>query len=194
MKLEVNTRTVFGKQAKQLRAQWLVPCTIYGKHLTENNHITVKKNEFIKAYRQTGMSQVINLVWDNTEMVLVHQLQKNPITDEVIHIDFLAVNANEEVEADVSIILVGVAPVDKEWLWRIELVKDSVTVKALPQNLPRHIELDISNIATLDDWIFVRDIKLAKWVVIVDDGDIAVVAAVPLQEDTDGVVNSIESN
>jgi len=47
-------------------------------------------------------------------MVLVHQLQKNPITDEVIHIDFLAVNANEEVEADVSIILVGVAPVDKE--------------------------------------------------------------------------------
>jgi large subunit ribosomal protein L25 len=148
----------------------------------------VKKNEFIKAYRQTGSSQVINLEGDCTEMVLVHDYQKNPITDDVIHIDFLAVNANEKVSAEVSIILVGIAPVDKDGLGKIELVRDHVRVEALPADLPHHIELDISMIKTLDDGIFVRDIDLGKKVVILDDADLAVVAAVALEDETEDAV------
>jgi large subunit ribosomal protein L25 len=152
----------------------------------------VKKNEFIKAYRQTGSSQVINLEGDSKEMVLVHDYQKNPITDDVIHIDFLAVNANEKVSAEVSIVLVGIAPVDKDGLGKIELVKDSVRVEAFPADLPHHIEIDISTIKTLDDGIFVKDIDLGKKVEILDDADLAVVAAVALEEDTgDAVVTPI---
>ena len=57
-------------------------------------------------------------------------------------------------------------------------------VEALPNDLPHHIELDISMIKTLDDGIFVRDINLGTKVVILDDADLAVVAAVALEEDT----------
>jgi large subunit ribosomal protein L25 len=144
----------------------------------------VKKNEFIKAYRQTGSSQVINLEGDSKEMVLVYDYQKNPITDDVIHIDFLAVNANEKVSAEVSIILIGIAPVDKDGIGKIELVRDSVRVEALPADLPHHIELDISSIKTLDDGIFVKDINLGKKVLILDDADLVVVAAVSLDEES----------
>jgi large subunit ribosomal protein L25 len=116
-------------------------------------------------------------------MVLVHQYQKNPITDDVIHIDFLAVNANEVTTAEVMIMMIGTAPVEKDGLGKIELVRDHVKVQALPKDLPHHIEVDISLIATLDDGIFVKDINLGSKIEILDDADLAIVAAVALEED-----------
>jgi Ribosomal protein TL5, C-terminal domain len=63
-------------------------------------------------------------------------------------------------------------------------VRDHVRVQALPKNLPHHIELDISSIMTLEDGIFVKDINLGSNVEILDDADLAVVAAVALEEET----------
>jgi large subunit ribosomal protein L25 len=193
MKLNVTNRVIFGKQTKQLRNQGYVPCIIYGKHISTNIHMMVKKNEFIKTYRESGSSQVIDLAWDSTEMVLVHQYQKNPITDDVIHIDFLAVNANEVVAAEVSVKLIGVAPVDKDGIGKIELVRDHIRVQALPKDLPHHIEVDISGIATLEDGIFIKDINLGSKIEILDDSELAVVAAVALNNDAeeDSVVTPV---
>lgn len=184
MKLTVTNRTIFGKQTKQLRNQWYLPCTVYGKHIEENIHLMVKKNEFIKLYRQTWSSQVIDLEWDIETMVLVHQYQKDPVRDEVIHVDFLAVNANELTTAEVMITLVGAAPLEKDWTWKIELVKDHIKVQALPRDLPHHIEVDISGIVWLDDGIFVKNIDLGSKVEILDDADIAIVSAVSIDEDS----------
>jgi large subunit ribosomal protein L25 len=126
-------------------------------------------------------------------MVLVHQYQKNPITDDVIHIDFLAVNANEVVAAEVSVKLIGVAPVDKDGIGKIELVRDHIRVQALPKDLPHHIEVDISGIATLEDGIFIKDINLGSKIEILDDSELAVVAAVALNNDAeeDSVVTPV---
>lgn len=177
-----------GKQTKQLRNQWYVPCIIYGKHVDSTMHLMVKKNEFIKIYKQSGTSQVIDLIGDSKEMVLVHQYQKNPVTDDVIHIDFLAVNANEIVEAEVSVHWVGVAPLEKNSIGKISLVKDSIRVQALPKDLPHHVEIDVSNIETLDDGVFVRDLQLGDKVTILDDADLALVAAVALKEEVEETV------
>lgn len=188
MKLTVTKREIMGKQTKQLRNQWYVPCIIYGKHIDSTLHLMVKKNEFIKAYKQSGTSQVIDLIGDSKEMVLVHQYQKNPVTDDVIHIDFLAVNANEVVEAEVSVHWIGVAPLEKNSVGKISLVKDSIRVQALPKDLPHHVEIDVSNIKTLDDGVFVRDLNLGSKVTILDDADLALVAAVALKEETEETV------
>jgi len=121
-------------------------------------------------------------------MVLVHDYQKNPITDDVIHIDFLAVNANELVTTEVMIKWVGIAPLEKNSIGKISLIKDHISVQALPKDLPHHIELDVSKIETLDDGIFVRDIDLGKKVEILDDPDLAIIAAVALNNEVEEVV------
>jgi hypothetical protein len=65
----------------------------------------------------------------------------------------------------------------------------------LPKNLPHHIELDVSFIESLDDGIFVRDIDLGKKVEILDDGDLAVIAAVAIREEVEeeAVVDPIDA-
>lgn len=195
MKLTVTKREVVGKKTKILRNQWYVPCIVYGKHTDGVCHLMVKKNEFIKLYKTAWSSQVIDLVGDSKEMVLVHQYQKNPVTDDVIHIDFLAVDANELVTTDVIVKWVWIAPLEKNSLGKISLVRDHITVQALPKNLPHHIELDVSFIESLDDGIFVRDIDLGKKVEILDDGDLAVIAAVAIREEVEeeAVVDPIDA-
>lgn len=183
MKLTVTKREVMGKQTKQQRNEWYVPCIVYGNKMPSTLNLMVKKNEFIKLYRQVWSSQVIDLEGDCSEMVLVHDYQKNPITDQVIHIDFLAVDANQLVTTDVMVKWVGIAPLEKNALGKISLIKDHISVQALPKDLPHHIELDVSNIESLEDGIFVRDIDLGSKVQILDDGDLAVIAAVALRDE-----------
>lgn len=185
MKLTATNREVMGKQTKQLRNQGYLPCIVYGKNVDTTLNLMVKKNEFIKLYRQVGSSQVIDLAGDCTEMVLVHNYQKNPITDEVIHVDFLAVNANEMVTTDVMIQWSWVAPLEKNSLGKISLIKDFISVKAFPRDLPHHVALDVSKIETIDDGIFVRDIDLGKKVEILDDPDLVIIAAVALSNEVE---------
>ena len=64
---------------------------------------------------------------------------------------------------------------------RIDLLRDSVSVTALPRSLPHEIAIDISTILTLDDGFFVRDIKLEKGVTINEELDLPVVVAVEIE-------------
>lgn len=95
-------------------------------------------------------------------MVLIHDFQVDHISNNLLHVDFLAVKADEEVTAQVPIVLIGESPLVKSGDGRIDLLRDSISVTALPRSLPHEITLDISTIATLDDGVFMRDIKLEK--------------------------------
>ena len=114
---------------------------------------------------------------------MIHKVDTNPVTDGLIHVDFLAVKADEKVRASVSIVMVGISPAEKDGIGKIQLVKDHVIVEALPRELPHNIEVDISTLATLQDGIFVSDLNIDKKVTIIDDADMPVVAVVALQEE-----------
>jgi large subunit ribosomal protein L25 len=73
--------------------------------MTESFFGTVAKNEFIKAFKEVGTSTVVDLTGDSKELVLIHSYQLNPVKGELIHVDFLAVNADEKVTAEVRIIV-----------------------------------------------------------------------------------------
>ena len=183
MELQVTNRTVFGKKVNWLRKEGFVPGVIYGKYIKTPMSIQFEKNAFLKTYRQAGESTPVDLQGDSSELVLIHSVDTDPVTDGVIHVDFLAVNANEKVRASVEIVLVGEAPVEKGWLWSVQLVKDFVTVEALPRDLPHNIEVDISGMATLQDGVFVWDLKVSDKVEIIDDADQPIVAVTELQAD-----------
>ncbi|MBP6086214.1 hypothetical protein KA478_03360 [Patescibacteria group bacterium] len=120
---------------------------------------------------------------DQSELVLIHSIDTDPVTDVVIHVDFLAVKADELVKASVAIVVVGQAPIEKEGLGRVQLVKDHVMVEALPRDLPHDIKVDVSSFATLQDGTFVSDLIVSDKVTILEDMDQPVVAVVTLQEE-----------
>ena len=184
MKLTINIRK--DEKASALRKNGLVPAIIYGKHIKTPISVTCKKNDFIKKFKEAGYSTPITLEGDKVEeMVLIQDFQLDPLTDIVIHADFLAVRKDEKVTTEVPVILVGESPITKLWEGKIQLVKDFIEVEAFPQDLPHDIQIDISKITKVSDTVFVRDLHVSDKVRILDDMDQAVVTVLSLAEEVE---------
>lgn len=183
MKLTVKKREVVWKAVKNLRKASQIPWVIYWKHVPTPINVMFDKNEFLKVFRAAWESTPIDLEGDGIkELVLIHWVATNFVTDMLSHVDFLAVSANEKVKAEVPVILVWESSIEKNNEWRIELIKDHILVEALPRELPHDIQIDRSRIATVNDVIFVRDIDLGKKVAIKDDLDQAVVTVISTED------------
>ncbi|MBB1543162.1 MAG: 50S ribosomal protein L25 [candidate division SR1 bacterium] len=181
MKLTVQLREETGKNVKRIRKDGLVPAVVYGKMLETPVLLKCVKNDFIRVYRTSGYSTPIELTGAVDQLVLLHAMQLDPVTDEVLSLDFLAVDKHQKVTANVPVVLVGESTVEKLNQGKIQLVKDSVEVSALPQDLPHEIEVDLSKVTSVNDVIFVRDLTVAKKVEIVDDAQQPVVTVVELE-------------
>ena len=183
MKLTVQARTATGKAVKALRKEGQLPGVVYGKTLGTPVLLSCLKNDFVKVYRISGYSTPIELTGAINQLVLLQDMQLDPVTDEVLSVDFLAVNQNEKVTASVPVVLVGESKVEKLNEGKIQQVKDEVEVEAFPQDLPHNIEIDISTIESVNDVIFVKDLKVSSKVRIVDDAEQPVVTVVELSDE-----------
>ena len=183
MKLTVQARTATGKAVKALRKEGQLPGVVYGKTLGTPVLLSCLKSDFVKVYRISGYSTPIELTGAINQLVLLQDMQLDPVTDEVLSVDFLAVNQNEKVTASVPVVLVGESKVEKLNEGKIQQVKDEVEVEAFPQDLPHNIEIDISTIESVNDVIFVKDLKVSSKVRIVDDAEQPVVTVVELSDE-----------
>lgn len=186
MELAVTKRTQTGKKVASLRAQWLVPAIIYGKHVKEPIMVTVNKNEFIKLYDEEWTSTAITLKWDKVnELVLIQDIQLDSVNDYVLHIDFHAVKSDEKVTADIPVVLEGISPVVKSGIGRVQIVNDTVEVEAFPQDLPKEFVVDISPLENLHDTVHVKDLILDKKVEILSDPEETIVTVVEFVEEVE---------
>jgi len=191
MELTIAHRDITGKKVKVLRKESLIPAIVYGRHLEKPIMISCDKNAFIKIYKAGGSSTAITLKGENMkELALVQDIQLDPISDYVLHIDFHAVKADEKVTVDVPVVLTGLAPIEKLGEGRVQLVRDTIEVEAFPQDLPHDITIDISTITTLNDVVFVSDLVVSSKVEILTDGGQAVVTVVSLIEEEEEVIET----
>lgn len=111
MELIVTSRQ--DKKAKDLRKEGLIPGIVYGKHLKAPVAIACKRNELIKAYKEAGYSTPLTLSGDVDQLVLIQDIQVDPVSDVLIHIDFLAVNKDEKVTTEIPVKMIGESPLEK---------------------------------------------------------------------------------
>lgn len=178
MKLTVSSRDVMGKKVKNLRKQGVIPAVVYGKHLTTSLHISIEKLPLLRAYEGAGMSTPVEISGDGiNQLVLFHHLQLDPVTDRLMHVEFLAVNKDEKVSAEVPLVLVGVSPFEKSGEGRVQLVMQTVQVTALPLDLPHDIQIDISVIEHEGQVLHVSDLKVNDKIHIDEDADAPILTA-----------------
>lgn len=191
MKLNVHIRQA--EKSKELRKAGNVPAIVYGKHLSAPISIFCNKNDFIKKFKQSGYSTALTLEGkDVEEMVLVQDIQLDPVSDVVLHIDFLAVKKDEKVKTEVPVILTWEAPIEKLWEGKIQLVKDFVEVEAFPQDLPHDIKVDVSTITKTNDVVFVKDLQISDKVKILDDMEQPILTVVTLVEEVEEETTEVE--
>lgn len=182
MKLHVDLRKE--EKNKDIRKEGNIPAVVYGKHMDKPLTIVCKKNDFIKRFKEAGYSTPLTLEGDGVDQfVLIQDIQQDPVSDIVVHVDFLAVNKNEKVTTEVPLKLIGESPIEKLGEGKIQLLRDFIEVEAFPQDLPHDVQIDISVILKMDDTIFVKDIKLSDKVEILDDPEQPLVTVLKLAEE-----------
>lgn len=160
--LNAESREVKGRKVKKLRQQGLLPANVFGKKIASES-IQVSDKEFKIVYKEVGDTGLITLTVGKVEKpVLVHDVQVNPMTDEMIHVNFLQVDLKEKVEAEVPVELIGESPAEKQSLGTVVQYINEIKVEALPTDLPEKFEVDTSELAEVDQAIYIKDLKYDK--------------------------------
>ena len=184
MKLSVKKRDIFGKKVKNLRAQGLIPAVIYGKHVQAES-ISCVKNDLLKIYRTAWYSTPVELTGDVDQLVLINSLQLDPVSDEIISADFLAVSRTEKVSAKIPVVTFWESQLEKLNEGKIMQIRDEVEVEAFPQDLPSKFEIDISVLQTVNDVFFIKDLKVSDKVTILDDPELPILTVSVLSDEAE---------
>ncbi len=168
--LKAQKRKETGKKVKILRRGDKLPAVLYGPEMRTAQAITVDLKEFQKIFLKEGESTLFDLDLEGKKYsVLIHDLQRDPLTSQVIHVDFYAPSLKKQVEVMVPIVLEGKAQAVKDLGGTLVSNITEVKVKALPQNLPHEIRVDVSVLRTFEDYIRVKDLKVSEGVEILRD-------------------------
>jgi len=163
LKLKAEKRKIFGRKVKKLRAEGFLPANIYGKKL-KSQAVKVDLKEFLNVYQQTGETGIVELALlkeKKTRPVLVHNLQKDPVTDMPLPAAFHQIDLKEKVQVNIPIELTGEAPAVTKGGVLIQLM-DEIEVEALPANLPEKFEIDIGKLEEIGQSISVKELKVEK--------------------------------
>ncbi len=183
MELAVKTREKFGKSTKSLRREGFIPAELYGRGF-ENLHLAINGKDFKKAFQEAGESTIVNLVLGGEKHpALVHEIQKDFLTDEIVHVDFHQVRMDEKIKAHVPLEFIGEAPAIKEFGGILNKTISEIEVEALPGNLPRHFEVDVSTLKELNQSFYVSNLKVPKGVEIMVEPETVIATITPPVEE-----------
>jgi len=178
VKLDVQTRDL-AASLRGLREGKLIPAVFYGKG-EKNIPLQVDYQTFRRLYMKSG-SQLIDLVIDGqtNKKALVHQLQYDPLSGKIKHIDFLRVSLKETITTEVPVEIIGVAPAVKDLGGIMNVVKDNIAIKCLPTDIPKQIEVDVTKLIEFNDSIHVSELAIPEGVEVLDVPEDVVVIVNP---------------
>lgn len=165
------------RAAGRLRAAGKIPGVVYG-HGAEPMAVAVDGRELRHALNtEAGTNALLSLGVDGgRHLVMARELQRDPVRNTVVHVDFLIVNRDEVVSAEVPVNLVGESEKVRHADGVIEQQLFTLTVHARPGDIPTSIDVDVSGL-DVGDAIRVGDLTLPGRVTTDLDAEEAVVVA-----------------
>ncbi len=177
--LSAGRRQSLGKGgARKARAAGHIPGVLYG-HGETPMAIAVAMKTFDEAMRQhKGGNPIVNLAIEGGEYTaLVRDVQYDPLTHRVIHLDFQHISLTEQVEVEVPLHLTGLPVGVKDGGGILEHIVRTIEVRCLPTAIPPAIDADVSALG-IGDSLHVRDLSVPD-VQILTDPDTTVATVVP---------------
>lgn len=160
--LKAQERKTFGRKVKNVRNEGMIPSNIFGKGV-KSKAIKVDEKEFLKVFDEAGETSIVEVLFGKENRpCLIHGIQKDPVSEKVLHVDFHQVNLKEKVSADVPIEVVGEAPAVKQGLGTLVTYIDEVEVEALPMDLPEKFEINVNGLKEVDDALHIKDLDYDK--------------------------------
>lgn len=182
VRLQAKIRTETGKgAARKARRDGRLPAVLYGTGV-DPTPVSVDRKDFQKALStEAGRNVLIELELEGRKkpiLALAREIQKDPVRNEYLHLDFLAIRHDTKIHAEVPVILEGKAPASTKGLV-IETHLTSLSVECLPADVPAHLEAPAEILEDAGDLIKAKDIPLPEGVTLLADPE-EVVASLAL--------------
>ena len=176
--LSAKNRAERGKNAsRRLRADNLVPVTVYGGGL-EATSATVTKRDFAALIRHHGRNVIFTLDVEGTATpVKIADVQIDPIKGFLVHADLMRISLTEKAKFDVPVKIVGEADGVKNFGGILDVPTHTLEIRCLPMEIPSVIEVDVTNLG-LGDHLSVKDLKLGDKIELLDDPETVLVTVV----------------
>ncbi len=172
--LKVEKRTVLGKKVKKLRKEGFIPANIYGKDI-KSQAVQVIQKDFNKVFKEAGETGLVDIhLGEQVIPVLIHNLATD-YHNNILHADFFKVNLKEKIKTAVPLEFIGEPKAVTDKVGLLMPIMSEVEIEALPEQLPENIQVNVENLALVDEQITVADLKAPEGVTILSDAGQVVV-------------------
>ncbi len=175
--LSVMPRTIVGKKVKQIRREGWVPMVLYGPGF-EPKLYQANSFEANRLLAAAGMTSLISLQVEGhqeSHKALVREVQRDVLSDALIHVDLYRVSMTQKITTDVPIELVGTSSAVTQGQMILLTLVDRVQIECLPGDLVSSLKLDLGPLKEPDDVLQVKDLSVPQGITILADADEIVV-------------------
>jgi len=171
------------KAAKALRAQGQVPAIIYG-HGREPQSLALAAIEFDRLLETIAPESTIVevAVGGQTTRALIREIQRHPIKQGIVHVDFQEIHAGEKLRLEIPIHLVGTPEGVRNQGGILDQVLRMIQIEVLPEHIPEHVELDVT-VLVIGKSLHVSDLKIPNAQIINDPSLTVATVAAPRAEE-----------
>ncbi len=183
--LSAQPRHIVGKQVNALRRAGQIPIILYGKHLAQPLPLQAEERALHKVVVQAGRNRLIKLTIDNQapRLVLTREVQRNPISGRLVHVDLLQVSLTEKITTEIPLVLTGTSPAVARGEGLLIHGIESVQIRVLPLDLIPQIEVDVSQLERVHQSLCVRDLQMSDKIEILTSPDEMIAKIVPVKEE-----------
>jgi len=184
IQLSVKPREIVGKQVRALRREGWIPLVVYGAHV-QPRHMQAEERALRAVISKAGQNRLIRLDTGDggQHVVITREIQREPISGNFWHIDFMEISLTEKMDIDIPVVLQGVPPLTKSGEGLLIHGLESVAVRVLPTDLIPEIVVDVSNLVNLNDAVHVADLKLGDKIEILTSGEEMLAKLIPVKEE-----------
>jgi len=191
IELRAEPRSVLGKHVRRLRRQGLVPANIYGHGASRPIQAPLRDLDHLLAHG--GRTGVVAIHVDGqSETALLKEIQRDPRSGQILHIEFQAVSMEESVTSMVPLRFVG----ESEAVTKLDGVmthpRTEVRVTARARDLPEALEVDISTLVDLHSAIHVSDLQTSSAYTILDSPDEVLAIVLAPKVEVEEVAEAVE--
>ena len=164
-------RVLGSRSSRRLRRDGRVPAVVYGHGLTPLSVAVDRRDLYTVLHTEAGFNALINLQVEGEDYLTVaREVQRHPVRGDIVHLDFIRISLDENIEAEVPVEFTGIPIGVREQKGIVETVHASVVVSCLPTAIPSHITIDISELR-VGDSARVADLPELPGVAYVTDSD-----------------------
>jgi large subunit ribosomal protein L25 len=171
--LVTEKRNTFGKKNKSLRSTGVIPVNMYG--LGDSVSLQVNEDTLYKTLKAAGYTTPIKISIDGKDetYTLVRNIDRHPVTDALVHVDFLRVNMEKEIEVQVPVSLINQdsAPGTRGGAGVVTQGVYEVTILAKPLEIPSELQADCSILENLEMYVLAKDLDIPEGAVLTSDED-----------------------